>query len=438
MSTALLMVAGALVIICFPADFGFVVLAAAVTSGLGLYELVKQDALSNSLLWIYLGGNLAVVTGFYLTSVATRAAKQRSIPDTQMDGLRSEIDFENGSSQRGNKLDCLPRAGLIVILIAAYHLGRAGIPILSANTEISRFDFTSSGFFGIPGRIYLFGVPIMWILITARAVYRADHIWQSRTWVLYSIAYVVISVLGGLKSGLIALVIIAVIILPALTGRRVRVGTMIRRWWYLFIIGASYAAFIAVRLYPTYRDQGNVVDALMTRLTTGSAEPKVSVLTASVTPPPGGFWGQFSYYFMKYSGGDVSGRYVLERAVSAKIYGADPSSDSWTTPVTVGGVAEMVYWAGPILGILLLLAFGCLAGYLDGSARQSPRKGAANATILYCFYLWLSRGNLPYYLINFVIVSGFVLFIVGVSYYSEKLLAPAEPTERRPGGRVQT
>src|SRR5439155_18948606 len=104
---------------------------------------------------------------------------------------------------------------IVVVAGTLAHFAVGGIPLLSSNVEIARLDVTASGLLGIPGRIYLFGIPLALAAclrgerIGSRAAFST---WQSR---LLLATFVISRILSGFKSGLLEVVVITLLIYVA-------------------------------------------------------------------------------------------------------------------------------------------------------------------------------------------------------------------------------
>jgi len=134
---------------------------------------------------------------------------------------------------------------VVIIGLAAYHLVMVGIPILTGNVEVTRFDFTSSGLFGIPGRMYLFGLPFAVLLVSigaGRNLLPVSRRLLVATWG----AYILANLVGGLKGGMVNVLVTALLVAAVagrpITMKRILAGsvraprTFCHRFWcgYLF------------------------------------------------------------------------------------------------------------------------------------------------------------------------------------------------------------
>ena len=300
-------------------------------------------------------------------------------------------------------------------ILALYHLVASGIPLFSSEIEVARFDFTSSGFFGVPGRMYLYGVPIAWILATTAAFYRGIRWHRYPPWVLATGFYTLVSLLSGFKSGLSAMFTMMAIFAIQITGARITAVKLARKYWPALAAAVLYGLYVAAS-YRTYQNSGtSTFRSIVDRLTVVGAEPKLYALQGNIAiSAENAIHGDFQYFISKYTGMATEGRYSFERAVSAHITGVDPSSDAWTTPVTVGGIPELVFSLGPYVSILAFFAIGVGVRRIQGGI-FTFRRSVVCAVIIYTFYMWITRGGLAYYLINLFAVSTLLTVLYSIA-----------------------
>ena len=105
-----------------------------------------DQILEGSFWWAYALSAIAVIAGYYLVTPRYATAHQLAMhaPREQLLARKTLVAF----------------AGVISFFVA-YHFIVGGVPLLSADVELARFNFSGSGLFGIPGRMYLFGLPFL-------------------------------------------------------------------------------------------------------------------------------------------------------------------------------------------------------------------------------------------------------------------------------------
>lgn len=314
---------------------------------------------------------------------------------------------------------------LLPALLAFYHLLVGGIPLFSNSIEVDRFDFTSSGLFGIPGRMYLYGVPLAWAFATAVAHFRGLRWTHYKPWVWATASYLVISILSGFKSGLSAAVMLALIFGIVITNKKVPLRLLVFRYWWALSIPMAYALLVAAN-YATYQSNSQPPwRQLVDRMTLVGAEPKQLAIEQLVSgAQPGAVWDDFIYFITKYSGGDITGMYSFERAVSAQIIGVNPASAAWTTPVTVGGIPELIFSFGLPVSALILFVVGCAIRVLH-RAPITAYSAAIKCALIFMLYSWLTKGGLAYYVINITAVTTMLYLI----YLAFTILIPSTKPE---------
>ncbi|WEO76777.1 hypothetical protein BJQ94_15665 [Cryobacterium sp. SO2] len=296
-------------------------------------------------------------------------------------------------------------------LMALYHLIASGIPLFADSIEVERFDFTSSGFFGIPGRMYLYGVPLSWMLATASAQAHGYRWRDYPAWWVATGFYILTSLLSGFKSGLLAMAVTGIIAAIVITGARVKVGQLVARYWLLLCVPVVFGLLVATTYSSYQKSDVPLWRQLIDRVTLVGAEPKQFAIEHNVAGTLNtGVLSDFWYYIQKYTGADMTGQYSLERAVSAKIINANPASDAWTTPVTVGGFPELIFSFGLPIAIIVTLLVGIVLQLLH-SRSINPLGLFLRAVTVYGIYTWLLKGGLAYYVIN---VSAVTVMVLGL------------------------
>lgn len=322
---------------------------------------------------------------------------------------------------------------------ANYHLLASGIPLFSESIETTRFDFTSSGLLGVPGRMYLYGTPIVWLFATVAARLSAPNCRAYRPWVFATALYLEIALLGGFKSGLLAMVVTMTIGYTLVWQRHISFAKVLAKWWWIIPIILTYTLIVA-GLYPTYnQNEHSLWLQLLDRVTGGSAQPSAYIFNQYVPMlSNNGILNDLFYFVPKYVGMTSDGQFSVERAVSAGIIGVDPASSSWTTPVTVGAFAELYVSLGPILSCASFVLVG--AGFsrvLHG--RVSFGSMAFRTTCAFAMYNWLVKGGLVYYALNVAVVAVVIAVLLrllhlisnwcGVSISSDSHQALRSPIE---------
>jgi hypothetical protein len=238
------------------------------------------------------------------------------------------------------------RAQLVIVGILAfvgYHFVVGGVPALSGTVETSRYAFAAAGLFGIPGRMFLYGLPFA-ALMSLSALLRQPSLASRRLAQVVWGAFVLSEVLGGFKGGIVTVILVALLGL-ALAGRPMDLSLAVRSRWLL----AAFAAAVCVAVFYSfqYRSLGvnSPTDAaryLVARLTVDGARPGYVALTEIPSPTnPPYVVDDISYFAERYAGFRIMPYepFPLDQKISARLYGIPLSRDSFLVPVTVGPYA---------------------------------------------------------------------------------------------------
>jgi hypothetical protein len=320
---------------------------------------------------------------------------------------------------------------LVVSTLTLLHFTLGGIPLLSSRIEVSRFNFTSSGLFGLPGRMYLYGAPIAAGVALARS--RALGIaWYNDRLTLLALSVLVVSrLLSGFKSGLLE-VLIVLLVVAILTRGPMRSMVRILRQYFLPIIGAVIAGFLVATLYSSYYHSPgrSLSESLLSRATTVSAEPRVLTLERRLRIlNVSSFDLDATYFAHEYAGIGSSGGYAFSRLVAASMLHINPEGSDHAPPVTYGGFPELAFDFNITLALIAMLALGAsLAGIEATACQRSFNHYILCLTAVLAIYDYVVKGGLIYILINRGIVAA---MLVGVG-------SVAQLTARSPGRTVLT
>ena len=188
----------------------------------------------------------------------------------------------------------------IVVILTFYHFFVSGIPLFSEDVEIARFDFTSSGLLGIPGRMFLFGLPFTVLLMSIAAFRRLVPVSRKLLYFVW-LSYIATSLLGGFKGGLVAVLTI-LLLARSVVSRPLSLRRAVVGWRVFIIVGALiYCGLISFR----YRSlgltgPGDVIPYLAARATTSAAAPGYLVFSRYGTDGTGGdHYAQDATYFLR-------------------------------------------------------------------------------------------------------------------------------------------
>lgn len=397
MSTALIL-ATVLAIVASAQRLPFGMLAVIVVQSLAIAIGLSIDAhrglTGATTPWVYLAGLGCLIAGWAVTAAHSAASEPRRTP----------------------KAAVSPRAvgGVVAVvgLFTAYHLIQSGIPLFSSEIEKSRFNFSDSGLFGIPGRMYLFGTSFAWLLASANAHARGIKWRTSRAWVLATTILIGSAALSGFKGRLIYAALTILIGYLVIRGRSWTIGQVSRRFW---PIGLALLLnfFVVASLYSTVQRSGSdPVQVFWERNTTVASEPVRVVLDHRV---PSGIENpiphDIQFYVAKYAHVGTPLPYSFQTSVSAAMIGVSPGS-TFTVPVTIGAFAELHYALGGVIALVLMTGAGSLGARFE---RGGESVMGATLTVfgLIALQSWIIRGDLVYTVLNYAAVA---LFLYGVFY----------------------
>jgi len=303
---------------------------------------------------------------------------------------------------------------ITVIALAAYHVLASGIPILGPDVEVQRFDFTGSGFFGIPGRMYLYGLPGV-VLGAAVLHSKLGDTGIARLLKVNWTAYALVAVLSGFKGGLLN-VIVLYALARALSSRPIFLNAVSALRYALLIIAAlGFAAAVSLR-YPSVgaTDVPAAVQYLGARLTVIPALPGHYAMTELDGGAQTGLYllDDLYHFANKYSGIELGAGAIfpLDKVVSAGLYGTPLSDDSFIVPVTVGAGPGFYADFGPVLAIIAMAVVGAVYAYLVHRV-LGARTVLGTCTLslsVYFLNIFLVNGSPVYGALNFAVVTALI------------------------------
>ena len=328
---------------------------------------------------------------------------------------------------------------LIVVLFVCYHFSASGVPLFSDDVETERFDFTSSGLFGIPGRMFLFGLPFVVLLVSMATGRRLARVPRWLSPVIWA-AYVSAGLLGGFKGGLVT-VLGTMLLARTVLSRPLSIRHVAAGWRAMVIFAALLScAIISLR----YKSLGlasprDVLPYLAMRATTSAAAPGHLAIVRYGIDGSGGeqFLGDVGYFMGKYlpfAGSDPAPGLPFDKQMSAALYHTPISPGAFIVPVTVGAFPELVVNVGVIIAFFGMGLLGVLFAHLVSQARRctSLFRAATLAFAVYLLQIYLLNGNLVYTVCNFMVMSGILLTIYKVCGLIARFML--RPAVVMPGG----
>jgi hypothetical protein len=331
----------------------------------------------------------------------------------------------------------------IVVILTFYHFLISGVPLFSEDVETARFDFTSSGLFGIPGRMFLFGLPFTVLLVSVAAVRRIAPVSRTLVYFVWG-SYAITCLLGGFKGGLVV-VLTTMLLARSIVGRPLSLRRAVMGWRVLVIVGALvYCGLISFRYRSLgLTSPGDVIPYLATRATTSAAAPGYLVFSRYGTDGAGGdhYAQDAAYFFRKYLPfifPDDGVTLPFDKTVSAALYHTPISSTSFIVPVTVGAFPELVSNVGVGAAMTGMFLIGVCISYFVSRAQLSSGafQSALFALTVNLLQIYILNGNLVYTCFNLVLVGLFLFGLYWVCHIPWALsLDPSTPRFRRAGSR---
>lgn len=377
-------------------SFASIMLMQLALKAIGLWVIYSRGQGYSSTVAIFSAGLLAVAVGYVLSSLIHRSRQ-----------LGHALDGANVESSEKRSLPEPVVFGIVLATgaLALYHLVASGIPLFADSIERARFDFTSSGLFGVPGRMFLFGTTFTWILASSNATSRGVLWRQDRSWCYATFFLVATSVLSGFKGEALSVLTMALGVSVILAGPGLSVGGAVRRYWWVAGLAAVYFYFVA-GMYGSYvSSAGGFWQQIIERFTVIGAEPGQYVIEGRLPVSVSNvFVSDASYFLTKYLGMPSEGAYSLDQLVSSSILGVSPLSSAFYPPVTVGGIAESYYSLGLPGMVIAMAAVGYFLGILDSGPRSGTLSLTARAIVAYTIYTWMLKGGGAYLIINSIAV----------------------------------
>lgn len=306
------------------------------------------------------------------------------------------------ASKRLRKISIVSAVCASLALIV-YHYSVIGIPLLSDNISVARFQVAASGLFGIPSRFATYAPSLIFFFVLSMLVGRV--IGGPGAFILIIVSGALLA-LQGHKSSLLQLPLLALIAYQILDRRTLK---------YLMLWSALIAPIGAYFVYEVFMRIGGFgdlafFDYLLERFTGIAMAPVYSMYSNSFEPIALGnsyMLNDIAYPFMKVIGGNFE---TVNLQLSRFIYGVE--SGEFSVPVTPG-IFPYFYSDLGLSGSLIATAI------LSWLSIRIIRKSCSAKTISKTvFYLWLqytmyvgvSSGNIFYLLPNTLLV--FVIFWV--------------------------
>lgn len=328
-----------------------------------------------------------------------------------------ERAFSGKLSKRSNhpSVDFYAFAWLSVIYIGLviYHFAVSGIPILG-NTEIARFDFTSSGLLGLPGRTYLYGLPFLFVF-----VFTYDAMVTNKHSHFRSLLYLVLAMLaisgfmGGFKSGLLG-VVNNVVLIYVVVYHPANLLHLINKFFYWVVPSVLYAVWVTTKLASIMGTYSSIGKYFSDRIFVISAQPSVYIFGNALFKGYGRYFlNDIAYFIPKYFHLFQPSGFPTNKVISSSIYHVPLSNSSFIVPVTLSGISEVYLNCGIIVSLFLMLLLGYVFGKLYfASLKDSSYLRIGSLIIAQMAFLeFITKGDLMYIILNYSLILALTLLL---------------------------
>ncbi|WP_017550927.1 O-antigen polymerase [Heyndrickxia coagulans] len=321
---------------------------------------------------------------------------------------------------------------LIVELFVVYHFAVGGIPILSSNVEMDRFNFSSSGLFGIPGRMLLFGLPFISTMVSI-LFYKYNSSKTKKFFLITWALYVFFNLLTGFKGALLT-ICLQFFLVTSISNKKWYIPNLFKLRNIVFAVVAIIYAIVMSLNYKSVSavSINSSLNYLLNRATEQASLAgyftinNSSFLHAYQNLHP--FINEFQYYIDKYTNGIInfkSANFPVEMVVSSLLTGTPLTTNNFIVSVTLGGFAYLYILFGQYFTYFSMLIFGFLFHFLFFKAKTSNTlfKRTAYGFILLRTYVFLVNGSLAYNIINTLIMLLLFWFLFRISQILYDVLA---------------
>jgi hypothetical protein len=339
--------------------------------------------------------------------------------------------------------ECLLGLFIIILGFTAYHFAIVGFPVFSADPEVARFGFSDSGLFGIPGRMYLFGVPFL-VLACASFSARFPSPSSQRLSTMAWAIYICVNVLSAFKGALLD-ALLMVFLTASIKGKPVHLFRTVNTGRLLLLVGAGLYASVLTMSYLTlgYTSITDIATYASQRMTVGSAEPGYLVLQEFRSDRVGEYFLSDVRYFagkyFSFLGIKASPYFPLDLTVSAQLYGTPLSTENLIVPVTVGLFPECVANFGVATAVAVMFVIGVAYATLYIKARnaRSPFVACMTAFAIYMLQRCIVKGGLAYFIMNYALMAGLLtlVYVVVGHLLSVVIAAPRQAIAGAPSYR---
>lgn len=305
----------------------------------------------------------------------------------------------------------------IIIAFIAYHYAVGGIPILSDSVSTSRFDNTSSGLFGIPGRMALFG-KLFILFYSAYFVFNENYQGKKykRYFIIAIVVNVIIAVFSGSKSSILSLIELAIFMFSFIP-KNINIRRFLKPKIFIPLILLFFCAVLyAKHFFTAYNNQFSTMNFWSyvyyrsTNLTVEGGDYILRHCNERIT-----YLNDFVYYISKYLHLELASSPSLEVYASCAINHFSYSNPyAFYVPITIGGIPETIYHFG-WFSVVPIGFFGFFYGkkYINLKKSKNPIEYMNLCFLIWFFNDFLLKGNLAYHIINYILI---LIIVNGIEY----------------------
>lgn len=308
----------------------------------------------------------------------------------------------------------LIRASIVFGLFIVYHYSIAGVPFFSHEYEMKRFLVASSGLFGIPSRISVYG-PI--IITIFSLLYFSKNVLSHREIAGILFLSLLCFWLTGHKSSVVAF-IYSIICIYRYIDEAVHKRHFFVIFAGLFVISL---ASVAIQLPYFYSlENFGFWDYIKVRLSFISIHPLIFIYYDAPdisTITPFAFVHDLLYPFLKLFGQEI---YTVNTQISYGLYGTEYGE--FTVPVAYTYVGYALIEFGKNGGLIISLIIGYLSAalYFRTQREHNQVKLATFVAFEYFWLIGLTTGNLFYLIPNALVTL--VMFLILLKIFRYKLI----------------
>ena len=310
-----------------------------------------------------------------------------------------------------------------ITLGVIYHYAVGGMPIFSPNIITDRFDNNTSGLFGLPGRINLFGTYFAFFLAAISFLSTGDL--KTKRIAIYSAVLLLVSLaLGGNKGNIIQF-IAAVIFLSPYATKPINSYIQIKHKGFnlkYYILGAAiavlfYTSVSSVHMSAGDRLYGSASEAIIKRIFEISGQAFYVVATELIENEGYGY-GKYllndMVAFLSNLGIVSGGGFTTTQIASSYVTGRALDAGLFLVPVTITSNGYFLVEFGYFGPIVFSTVLGVIMSYLY-YAPLMTKNITYRAFFIFAqaFVFWfVTKGSLGYYGPNMLIMAVFFFVLL--------------------------